>query len=151
MGKSYTKLTKFLLNHFSLNYFNAHCSRGWQKSSALFLFVLSTKLLNICNFKNFQPCGFCRPTYLWSGAMCTGVPIRVLQSTFKALETCNGGSPKSLRIVQYMHLTWRRLWCIILGYTKLDVPFGTDNQRTKHFIFFCKSAKLSLVKTQARF
>ena len=40
---------------------------GWQKSSALFLSVLTIKLLNVCNFKNSQTygiSGFCHPTYL---------------------------------------------------------------------------------------
>ena len=49
---------------------------------------------------------------------------------------------------QYI-LTELRLWSIILGYTKLDVPCGTDNQRTKYFIFFCKSMELGLVKNWA--
>ena len=35
---------------------------------------------------------------------------------------------------------------ITLEYTKLDVPFGTDNQRTKHFNSFCKSEELGYVK-----
>ena len=43
-------------------------------------------------------------------------------------------------------VTWLRLWSIILRYTKLDVPCGTDNQRTKHFIYFFKSAELGYVK-----
>ena len=34
----------------------------------------------------------------------------------------------------------------VLGYTKLDVPCNTDNQRTKHFVLFCKSAELGLIK-----
>ena len=33
-------------------------------------------------------------------------------------------------------LTWLRLWSIILGYTKLDVGYGADNQRTKHFNYY---------------
>ena len=45
-------------------------------------------------------------------------------------------------------LTWLRLWSIILGYTKLDVPCGTDNQGMKHF--FCK-VELGLVKNWADF
>ena len=42
-------------------------------------------------------------------------------------------------------ITWLRL-CIILAYTKLDVACGTDNQRTKHFVCFWKSAELDYVK-----
>ena len=41
-------------------------SGGWQKSSTLFLSVLSIKSLNLCNLKNFQIygiSGFFHPTY----------------------------------------------------------------------------------------
>ena len=37
--------------------------------------------------------------------------------------------------LQSKSVTWLRLWSIILGCTKLDVPCGTDNQRTKRFFF----------------
>ena len=46
--------------------------------------------------------------------------------------------PKSLNSVVDSRLTWLRLW--ILGYTKLDVPFGTDqwSPEDKAFFFLLK-------------
>ena len=63
----------------------------------------------------------------------------LLSFKYEWMEIWNVNSHKCQRYV----LAWLRLWSSILGYAKLDVPCGTDNQRTKYiFKFFCKSAEL---------
>ena len=70
--------------------------------------------------------------------MCLALWHHWLSTVYVLNFSCYKRRPRMIFSMMKTNMT------LVLGYTKLDIPCGTDNHRTKHF--FCKFAELGHVK-----